>query len=67
MVPEHGPVEDPTWNVQEWKQRVLERLQVDESINPASREAIRSYVQLQVDTPEFRLPALDLARCKRLH
>ncbi|MEU4678424.1 hypothetical protein [Micromonospora sp. NPDC023737] len=64
-VPKPRPEEDPGWDAQEWRHGVLDRLRVDQSLDSNSHEAIRSYVELQVNTPEFRSRALDLARNRR--
>jgi len=60
------PEPDPDFDIQKWKQATLEKVQADPSINPGSYAAIKSYVDLQANTPEFLPLAQNIAKFKRI-
>ena len=62
IMPKPGPVEAPGVDIVQWQQQTLDRLQNDRSFTPSSRDALRDFVNVQVERPEFRLPGLDAAR-----
>lgn len=54
------PLEWPGWNVNQWKQNALKRLAADRDFDKVGREALKTLIELQVESPQFRRLAHEL-------
>lgn len=63
VIPEEGP--DPR-ETELWRTGVLETLRNDATINPAARQAIEAFVDIQLEVPELRSLAVSVAALNRI-
>ena len=56
------PLEWPGWKLNQWKQNALKRLNADPDFDEAGRDAIKTLIELQVESPPFRLVAHELPK-----
>lgn len=56
------PLEWPGWKLNQWKQDALTRLKADPNFGNAGRDAIKTLIELQVDSPQFRQLARELPK-----
>lgn len=53
------PPEWPGWNINQWKQNAVKRLEADPDIGEAGRDALKTFIELQMESPQFMQAAAD--------
>ncbi|MDV3125845.1 hypothetical protein M1247_13030 [Mycobacterium sp. 21AC1] len=53
------PPEWPGWRIDQWKRNALKRLEINPDLGRAGRETLKNLIELQVESPQFKLAAAD--------
>ncbi|MBU9762538.1 hypothetical protein FR943_01555 [Mycobacterium sp. TNTM28] len=53
------PLEWPGWRIEQWKRNALTRLQAHPDLGGADRDTLTSLIELQVESPQFKVAAAD--------